>query len=195
MSTIVVEYLRVTYGLSLLGLFLVMMGALVVLAPELPYFARVITMYDRWKLKRMVKQMERGKVLDNSTYGFKFLQAAVVKSMDEEDTERPVEVNEGGPLDLRHNFDEIYINDDDVVHFSFSDEEIKNTLHKESLLDGIDNFTGLRKEYFKLGGFLLAVGFSLQFLTQLAQQFPILSMSLLAIEAVVLIGVSFWLFY
>lgn len=171
------------------GLIFDMIGAVIVLGPDLPPLARAATTWERHQLKRLASRIRDGDTLTQNHSGFEYLQTAVGQGHVEGATDRPFQAQSDGPQSLFWQFEEIE-GLDDSVEIRNATGSAASRFSYEDLEAWVENFTGDETTYFVVGGFMLVSGFFFQFIAELAT--IDLAFSLLAFITGVIVMFYYW---
>ncbi len=152
----------------LIGLSFDMLGAVLVLGPELPGMARVFTAYERFRLRRLSARIRNGDTITADERGFEDLRTAVGQGHKEGETDRPLSRETEESVTFFSNFDEIE-GFEDYVEFRDADGNKRARISYDNLEGWTTRFTGIETTYFEVGAFALITGFFLQLIAEISR--------------------------
>lgn len=167
-SSAFAAYLEFLPFIVLFGLFLDIIGAIILLGPEVDYIAKKATRWERRRLHRLVDKLEKRQYIDESESAFDNLRIAVAQRHWQGETDLPARLENIDTDDLFYNFDVVENRDDGIYLRNFNDSKGFG-YNLEDLRRDVDHFTATARLYYSQGGFALVAGFFMQSLGALAE--------------------------
>lgn len=161
--------------LVIFGLFLDIVGAMILLGPEVDKIAKLATRWERDRLHGLIDRVESGETIDETYSGFDNLRIAVGQRYWQGETALPARLEDVEPDDLFYNFEVVEPRDEGIYLRNYSDTRGFG-YNVEGLRRDANNFTATARLYYSQGGFALVSGFYLQIVGAISEIKPIWSM-------------------
>lgn len=161
-------YTDVLVYFSAFGLWLDMIGAVMVLGPELPTVARALTKYERYQLQKLADKLKQGETVTAENTGFPYLRTAIGQGFVEGPTDRPFKPDPDDPRRFYWTFGEIEGMDEYVQIRGEGGSPSKNFTY-EKLMDCVENYTARERAFFEVGIITLIAGFFFQLSAEIAE--------------------------
>lgn len=190
MGTSLQAFLSVLPYLVMVGLLADMVGAILVLGPEVKSFARIMTRRDRRNILRLLDQLEETGYIDDSFPSFEKLQIALAQGMSEGETFEPArEEDYRGGIESEFNVIE-KIDDMEELDPGYYLTKYNEGVYRSVELDGLRSFartyTATANDFYYQGAFLLLTGFFLQFVGVLAEQHRLTALAIFLVGGTVI---------
>lgn len=175
--------------LSIFGLLLDIIGAVIVLGPEMPGVAWGSTQLERRRLHKLVDRVEQGETIDDSDRGFKYLQTAVGQIHREGSTLRPDRPDNRDDLDLYYHFEIVEPESERIALRTRGDGRGVGT-NIGDLRKAADNFTASSELFYRNGAFALVAGFFFQLVVEVADLNSLIGFSVFMVGSAILISIG-----